>query len=90
MNETSSTLQNFSASNREKLHAAVVRTANLSPVPSISDSTLHYAGRTLSHKSDVLLTLSIGDSDSLTLTVNCEKIVIGSMLIKDLKLPLMS
>lgn len=94
MNETSSSLNLPASTTKERIHASVIKTANLSRVSSDSEDTLLYAGQTVSHKSDVLVKLCITSQDddniSLTITVNCEKIVIGSMLIKDIKLALLS
>ena len=44
---------------------------------------LRYAGQTLSSKSLVLVTITIGENPKLT--VNCEKMIIGSMLSAELK-----
>ncbi|EDW62680.1 AP-3 complex subunit beta-2 [Drosophila virilis] len=44
-----------------------------------------FAGQTLSSKSLVLLTLQWQTDDALTLLVNCEKMVIGSMVLNELR-----
>ena len=44
---------------------------------------LRFAGRTLTSGSLVLLTLDAQPTGAAQLTVNCEKMVIGTMLVKD-------
>ena len=88
MNETSSTISMASLS-LTQLQSAITKTANLGQVPTSASNSLSFAGQTLSQKCDVLLKMKYSD-DKAEITVNCEKIVIGSMLIKDIKLALSS
>uniref|UniRef100_A0A665VJV1 AP-3 complex subunit beta n=1 Tax=Echeneis naucrates TaxID=173247 RepID=A0A665VJV1_ECHNA len=70
-------------------HAIVQRvttTANLSRVPCGSDK--EFAGRTVTSGSLVLVTVVTKDEGATQLTVNCEKMVIGTMLVKDILLAL--
>ena len=56
-------------------------------VPSTEDGVLKFAGQTLAAKALVLVTVKMtgDDAGSVGLVINCEKIVIGSMLAKDIK-----
>lgn len=47
--------------------------------------TLLFAGQTVSGKVTVLLTVVRQRPDKVKLTVNCEKMVISSMLVKEIK-----
>ncbi|XP_034540712.1 AP-3 complex subunit beta-2 [Notolabrus celidotus] len=84
-------------------HAIVQRVttaANLSRVPCGSDKEcspplpppdhpIHrFAGRTVSSSSLVLVTVATKEEGAAQLTVNCEKMVIGTMLVKDILLAL--
>ncbi|XP_065345192.1 AP-3 complex subunit beta-2 [Cloeon dipterum] len=63
----------------------ILTVANLGVIPNSDSSTLRFAAQTLSSKSTVLVSLLSSDNQNLTITVNCEKMVIGSMLITQLK-----
>ena len=58
-------------------------------VPSVweasGDMMLKFAGKTTATSSLVLLTFLRHGSKSAKLTVNCDKIVIGNMLVKEIK-----
>uniref|UniRef100_A0A8C5E205 AP-3 complex subunit beta n=1 Tax=Gouania willdenowi TaxID=441366 RepID=A0A8C5E205_GOUWI len=72
-------------------HAIVQRVttaANLSRVPCGSDKECRFAGKTVTSGSLVLATVATKDEGAAQLTVNCEKMVIGTMLVKDLLLAL--
>ncbi|KAH8397986.1 hypothetical protein KR222_008201 [Zaprionus bogoriensis] len=59
---------------------------NVAHTFSSTTGQLHgFAGQTLSSKSLVLLTLQWQTDDALTLLVNCEKMVIGSMVLNELR-----
>ena len=88
MNESSSTLD-VSAEDLTQLQSIVTRTANVGQVPSTEENVVMYAGQTLSNKCDVLVKIRATDCKT-EITVNCEKIVIGSMLIKDIKMAMAS
>ncbi|XP_075234069.1 adaptor related protein complex 3 subunit ruby [Lycorma delicatula] len=62
----------------------VVETANVSSVPSTDPQYLRFGAQTVSSKSLVLLTIN-RLQQSVELTVNCEKMVIGSMLLNEVK-----
>ncbi|XP_003784653.1 AP-3 complex subunit beta-2 isoform X4 [Otolemur garnettii] len=61
----------------------VTATANLGRVPCGTSSEYRFAGRTLTSGSLVLLTLDARPAGAAQLTVNSEKMVIGTMLVKD-------
>ncbi|XP_063335286.1 AP-3 complex subunit beta-2 isoform X11 [Pelmatolapia mariae] len=68
-------------------HAIVQRVttaANLSRVPCGSDKECRFAGRTVTSASLVLVTVATKEEGAAQLTVNCEKMVIGTMLVKDI------
>ncbi|KAG7268674.1 hypothetical protein CRUP_010885, partial [Coryphaenoides rupestris] len=72
-------------------HAIVQRVmaaANLSRVPCGSDKECRFAGRTVTSGSLVLVTVATKEDGPSQLTVNCEKMVIGTMLVKDIMLAL--
>ncbi|XP_056907598.1 AP-3 complex subunit beta-2 isoform X3 [Takifugu flavidus] len=72
-------------------HAIVQRVtaaANLSRVPCGSDRECRFAGRTVTSSSLVLVTVATKEEGAAQLTVNCEKMVIGTMLVKDILLAL--
>ena len=78
--------QSDEATVRKKIYAIT----NVLQVPSSSsqaeDKVLKFAGQTLASKSLVLISVKINEtSGSALITINCEKIVIGSMLAKELK-----
>ncbi|KAJ1069597.1 hypothetical protein K5549_006181 [Capra hircus] len=61
----------------------VTATANLGRVPCGTSDEYRFAGRTLTSGSLVLLTLDTRPTGAAQLTVNSEKMVIGTMLVKD-------
>ncbi|KAM6200915.1 AP-3 complex subunit beta-2 isoform 5-T5 [Rhynchocyon petersi] len=61
----------------------VTTTANLGRVPCGTSDEYRFAGRTLTSGSLVLLTLDARPNGVAQLTVNSEKMVIGTMLVKD-------
>ncbi|KAH8323065.1 hypothetical protein KR074_000562 [Drosophila pseudoananassae] len=68
------------------LRQKVVECINVAHTHSSPNGQLHcFAGQTLSSKSLVLLTLQWQTEDALTLLVNCEKMVIGSMVLNELR-----
>ncbi|KAH8270961.1 hypothetical protein KR044_005149 [Drosophila immigrans] len=68
------------------LKQKVYECINVAHTFSSTTGQLHcFAGQTLSSKSLVLLTLQWQTDDALTLLVNCEKMVIGSMVLNELR-----
>ncbi|TSK13496.1 AP-3 complex subunit beta-2 [Bagarius yarrelli] len=62
----------------------VTAAANLSRVPCGSEKECRFAGKTVSSGSLVLVTVARKEAGEAQLTVNCEKMVIGTMLVKDI------
>uniref|UniRef100_A0A9J8D212 AP-3 complex subunit beta n=1 Tax=Cyprinus carpio carpio TaxID=630221 RepID=A0A9J8D212_CYPCA len=62
----------------------VTATANLSRVPCGSDKECRFAGKTVSSGCLVLVTVTTKEGGGAQLTVNCEKMLIGTMLVKDI------
>ncbi|XP_021120535.1 AP-3 complex subunit beta-2 isoform X7 [Heterocephalus glaber] len=61
----------------------VTATANVGRVPCGTSDEYRFAGRTLTSGSLVLLTLDTQPAGTAQVTVNSEKMVIGTMLVKD-------
>jgi len=69
----------------QALVTRVYETANILLVPSSTPDRLHLFGaRSVAADTDVLVEIKIHEGQA-TVKVNCDKIVIGSMLLKDLK-----
>jgi len=84
MNESVASLSLPSAaSDKKTVTERLYTVANMLQVPGSSPSQLQFAGQTVSGSSLVLLTLDLGPQPSIT--VNTEKIVLGSMLVKEVK-----
>ncbi|ESO12816.1 hypothetical protein HELRODRAFT_62184, partial [Helobdella robusta] len=93
MNENSFTLANVSedvAKNPQQLCNRIFKVANILLVPCQKEHVYLFAGRTASSKADVLVSISVKDQSKVNVKVNCDKIVIGSMLAKDIKESLLS
>ncbi|XP_054865189.1 AP-3 complex subunit beta-2 isoform X8 [Amphiprion ocellaris] len=58
------------------------------PVPPPDHPVYRFAGRTVTSSSLVLVTVATKEEGAAQLTVNCEKMVIGTMLVKDILLAL--
>lgn len=58
------------------------------PVPPPPHPVHRFAGRTVTSGSLVLVTVATKEEGAAQLTVNCEKMVIGTMLVKDILLAL--
>nr|CAH0100612.1 unnamed protein product [Daphnia galeata] len=80
---------NFSITNTSELEdvksisTKIFRTTNMASINSSDPNTLRFAGQTLTSKSLVLVTILVGTNPKLT--VCCEKMIIGSMLLAELK-----
>ncbi|XP_077939305.1 AP-3 complex subunit beta-2 isoform X14 [Gasterosteus aculeatus] len=74
--------------NEHTIVQRVTTAANLSRVPCGSDKECRFAGRTVTSGSLVLATVATKEGGAAQLTVNCEKMVIGTMLVKDVLLAL--
>lgn len=58
------------------------------PVPPAAHPVHRFASRTVTSGSLVLVTVATREEGAAQLTVNCEKMVIGTMLVKDILLAL--
>jgi len=84
MNENSATLSSrFDQSDVKSISSKLFRAANVASIISSDPLTLRFAGQTLSSKALVLATIQLGDKAKLT--VCCEKMIIGSILLTELK-----
>lgn len=87
MNEHSAQVS-LSDGDKRGLQKRIFEYANVAVIPS-SDSSrrLNFAGQTYASKSLILLTVDFPDESASTVTVNvaCEKMVIGSMLLTELR-----
>lgn len=85
MNEHSISIPlNTTISDVRLLQQRIYEHANVASVPSSLPNALHFAAQTLSSQSLVLVTIEIGDENA-TVMVNCEKMVVGSMLLNEIK-----
>lgn len=67
------------------LQQRIYETSNVKSILSGEENVLNFAGQTMSSKSLVLITVLINDTQA-TVTVNCDKIVVGSMLLNEIKI----
>jgi len=85
MNENSTTVSlPSSCQDAQTICSRVYEAANVLLVMSSQSDTLLFAARTAAAGSDVLVNVNVSE-DHATLKVNCDKIVIGQMLLKELK-----
>ena len=68
----------------QAIRMAILEVANMNKVETLDTSTMRFAAVTFSSQLPVLLTLKTKDG-GLRLTVNSEKVVINSMLLKVVK-----
>nr|CAD7410022.1 unnamed protein product [Timema poppensis] len=72
--------------NQKQLCQRVYEAANVAAIPSTELDTLRFAGQTLSSKSLVLVTVKRPESAAqANISINCEKMVVGSMLLNEIK-----
>lgn len=72
--------------NDKKIIQKVYEAANILQVPSMDDNILRFGGQTASGKLLLLVSLAAAEgSEEHRITVNCEKMVVGSMLLKELQ-----
>ncbi|XP_071876734.1 adaptor related protein complex 3 subunit ruby isoform X2 [Bombus fervidus] len=70
--------------NKKTISQKVFETANVAMISS-SDEEIRFAAHTLASKSLVLVTIKMIGNENLEICVNCEKMVIGSILLTELK-----
>lgn len=85
MNESSATItmtpENVSS---QSVNRKVVSVANLGVIPSSQENMHRFAGKTMSSGSLVLVSVALNDPDAV-ITINTEKTVMGSMLLRQFK-----
>lgn len=84
MNEHTADVKIIPGIDSRSLSQKVYESINVGPIPSSQPNILLFAGETLSSKSLVLITVKQNE-DTASVSVNCEKMVIGSMLLNELK-----
>ncbi|XP_036972739.1 AP-3 complex subunit beta-1 isoform X1 [Acanthopagrus latus] len=86
MNETSATITMATANTSSQAIAKqVLSVANVGVVSSSQNNVHRFAGRTVSSGAVVLVSLEQKESSAALLTINTEKSVMASMLLRDLK-----
>ncbi|KAH3726013.1 hypothetical protein DPMN_186649 [Dreissena polymorpha] len=71
-------------SDMKSIVTAVLKVANVLQVPSAEENKFLFAARTLATQTLVLISVDTKNG-AAKLTTNCEKMVIGAMLMKDVK-----
>ncbi|XP_070163648.1 AP-3 complex subunit beta-2 isoform X2 [Polyergus mexicanus] len=69
--------------NKSTLPQKIFETANVARIP--NEDELRFAAYTLASKSLVLITVKFIDTENLEVCINCEKMVIGSILLNEFK-----
>lgn len=86
MNETSATITMATANtSSQAISKQVLSVANVGEVSSSQNNLHRFAGRTVSSGALVLVSLELKESSAALLTINTEKSVMASMLLRDLK-----
>lgn len=86
MNETSATITMATANtSSQAISKQVLSVANVGEVSSSQNNFHRFAGRTVSSGALVLISLELKESSTALLTINTEKSVMASMLLRDLK-----
>lgn len=73
----------------EGIYSSVLSVSNVLQVPSSDPDVFNFAAHTLASGTVVLISVRLAGKGA-KITVNCEKMVIGTMLLKDLKRALSS
>ncbi|KAM4635430.1 AP-3 complex subunit beta-1 [Polymixia lowei] len=86
MNETSATITMAAkSSSSQDLNKQVLSVANVAVVPSGQNNIHRFAGRTVSSGALLLVSIELKESSTALLTINTDKSVMASMLLRDLK-----
>lgn len=75
----------INCNNSKAICQRVYEAANVASIPSTDPKVLKFAGQTLSSKSLVLIIIRLLENDQASMSVNCEKMVVGSMLLNEIK-----
>ncbi|XP_065225046.1 AP-3 complex subunit beta-1 [Planococcus citri] len=84
MNEHSANIT-IGTDDKSKISQYIYEVANFASTSSIESSTLRYSAQTLASQSLVLLTVVLKENREISITVNCEKMVVGSMVLNEVK-----
>lgn len=87
MTESTSKVQKLKAelSDKRSLQTKIFEVANVAAINHlVEENILFFAGQTMNSKNLVLITIAIVD-EAATITVNCEKVVVGSILINEIR-----
>ncbi|XP_056135534.1 AP-3 complex subunit beta-1-like [Lampris incognitus] len=86
MNEISATItMPEKTTSSQAICKQVLSVANVGVVPSSQNNLHRFAGRTVSSGALVLVSMELSESSTVLLTINTEKSVMGSMLLRELK-----
>ncbi|RNA11859.1 AP-3 complex subunit beta-2 [Brachionus plicatilis] len=87
MNEVNGFVQNFTHSQfiSKDFGTKILEGVNVCQIPSSQQDSMKYAGFSASGKTPILLSLFFADDGKCFINVNCEKIVLANMLIKEVK-----
>lgn len=86
MNETSASIDVPEGNNNaDAICGCIHEVANVVQVATSENNIYRFAGKTVATGSDVLITIKVLDNNKVQVIVNCDKIIIGSMLLKELK-----
>lgn len=69
----------------DSLKQKIYEIANLAPFHSDNETILNFIGQTMSSKSMILVSIDIKSNNNALITVNCEKMVVGSMILNEIK-----
>lgn len=70
----------------ESLRMCIHQVTNVLQVPSADENVYYFAGKTLATQVLLLITVQANSEEGTAkVTVNCEKLVIGSMMTKDIQ-----
>ena len=83
MNENSASVK-VSESPEQAIAKAIQLSSNVLQVSASEHNVFYFAGKTAATSVDVLVTCKIVE-EQVKVVVNCEKMVIGSMLLRDIK-----
>lgn len=89
MNENQCKIPKSGSLTMNELKQKIFEVINVACVPSLDTEVLNFAGQTMTSKSLVLISLEpMKENESVTgisVVVNCEKMVVGSMLLNEIK-----
>ncbi|XP_051875519.1 AP-3 complex subunit beta-1 isoform X1 [Pristis pectinata] len=86
MNENSTTITGAPQNNScQAIVNKVVSMANIGVVPSSQDNIHRFAAKTVNSGALVLITMQVKEGSTVQLSINTEKTVIGSVLLRELK-----